>query len=104
MLSLLVKTKRGASEVSKMTFDSPGANFALVSSITSGVEQTAHTVTIRVEAARLSEFWDWLWVEKREGLIKEGLLAIVMQTGAILWCQANSEGTLLWVGLGGRGL
>ena len=102
MLSLLVKTKRGASEVSKMTFDSPGANFALVSSVTSGVEQLSHTVTIRVEAAKLSEFWDWLWVEKREGLIKEGLLAVVLQTGAILWCQANTEGTWQREGLGGR--
>ncbi len=92
MLAFLVKSKRGASEVSKMTFDSPGANFALVSSVSTGMEQLSHTVTVRVEAAKLAEFWDWLWVEKRESLIREGVLAVIMQTGAILWCQANLEG------------
>lgn len=96
MLSLLVQTKRGASEVSKMTFDSPGANFALVSSVSTGIGHVSHTVTLRVEAAKLSEFWNWLWVEKREELVKDGLLAVVMQTGAIVWCQAKTEGIKRW--------
>ena len=92
MMSLLVETKQGAAEVSKMMFDSPGANFALVSSICSPSRHASHTVTIRVESARLSEFWVWLWGAKREVLLKEGLLAVMLQTGSIVWCQARVEG------------
>lgn len=92
MMSLLVETKRGATEVSKMMFDCPGANFALVNSVSSANGHASHTVTVRVESVRLSEFWVWLWVEKREALMREGLLAVMMQTGTIVWCQARIEG------------
>lgn len=94
MMSLLVETKHGAAEVSKMMFDSPGANFALVSSINCASGHAAsYTVTLRVESVKLSEFWVWLWMEKREPLMKEGLLAVVMQSGTIVWCQGNIEGS-----------
>ena len=92
MITLLVETKRGAAEISKMMFDSPGANFALVNSISSASGHTSHTVTVRVELVRLSEFWVWLWVEKRELLMRDGLLAVMMQSGTIVWCQARIEG------------
>ena len=52
MLSLMVMSKSGANEISRMMFDCPGVNFALVNSVLYG-SHLIHTVSIRIEPAKV---------------------------------------------------
>lgn len=90
-MALLVSGKPEALEIAKMMFSSPGVNFALMSSVNmSG--HTAYTVSVRVESAKLGELWAWLWKEKKALLLSLGLLAVVMQTGTVVWVRGSPRG------------
>lgn len=97
MLALLVSSKSHASEIAKMMFNSPGVNFALMNSV-SVPGHVACTVSVRVESAKLADLWAWLWEEKRSLLIGHGLLAVVMQTGTVIWVQGYPKGECGWDG------
>ena len=88
MMALLVPGKSEASEIAKMMFSSPGVNFALVTSVTV-LGHTAHTVSIRVESARITELWAWLWEEKKAWLTGQGLLGVVLQSGTVIWLEGK---------------
>ena len=91
MLALLVASKSSASEIAKMLFSSPGVKFALMNSVGAPGHVTC-TLSVRVESAKLAELWAWLWEEKRALLISHGLMAVVMQTGTVIWMQGNQGG------------
>ena len=90
-MALLVASKAGASEIAKMVFSCPGVKFALMSPV--GVSgEPACTVSMRVESAKLPELWVWLWEENKTSLIGRGLVAMVMQSGTVIWIQGTSRG------------
>ncbi len=91
MLALLVSGKSEASEIAKMMFTSPGVNFALMSSITVA-GRAIYTVSIRVESNRLGELWAWLWEEKKAWLSSQGLHAVVLQSGTVVWLEGKAGG------------
>jgi hypothetical protein len=93
MLALLVVSKSDAAEIAKMMFSSPGVNFALVNSVNMPGHVTC-TVSVRVESEKLADFWTWLWEEKRTLLVGRGLLAVVMQTGTVVWMQGKPQGMI----------
>ncbi len=101
MLALLVATKAGASQIAKMMFSSPGVNFALVNSVSVPGHAPCCNVSVRVESVKLAQLWAWLWEEKRAVLASHGLVAVVMQTGTIVWVQGSLGGRLLAVMGGG---
>ena len=86
MMALLVDSKQGASEISKMMFNSPGVDFVFFNSVNVS-SQTTYTVSVRVESSRLGGLWEWLWREKKELLASKGLFAVMMQTGTVAWMQ-----------------
>ena len=96
MMALLVRGKSEASEIAKLMFTSPGVNFALVSAITIR-GQAAHSVSIRVESARIGELWAWLWEEKKAWLSSHGLQAVVLQSGTVAWLDGKA-GEQDWYG------
>ena len=96
MLGLLVPGKQGAIEISKMMYNTPGVNFALVSS----VMYKGHflsVVCIRVDSTKMRDLWVWLFEEEKEMLIEKGLMAVIMHTGTLVWLRGKplSSGNLL---------
>ena len=90
MLGLLVPEKQGAIEISKMMYNTPGVNFALVSS----VMYKGHflsVVCIRVDSSKMRDLWVWLFEEEKEMLVGKGLFAIVMQTGTFVWLKERQS-------------
>ena len=88
MLGLLVPGKQGAIEISKMMYNTPGVNFALVSS----AMYKGHflsVVCIRVDSSKIRDLWVWLFEEEKEMLLGKGLLAIVMQSGTFVWLRGK---------------
>ena len=88
MLGLLVPGKQGAIEISKMMYNTPGVNFALVSS----AMYKGHflsVVCIRVDSSKIRDLWVWLFEEEKEMLLRKGLLAIVMQSGTFVWLRGR---------------
>lgn len=92
LMALLVSSKHEASEMAKLMSTSPGVNFALVNSVSISERVTTFSVSLRVESAKLSELWAWLWGEKKAALMSLGLLAVVMQAGTVVWLQGIPRG------------
>ena len=88
MICLLVIGKQGAIEISRMMFNAPGVNFALVSSVQYG-PHFINTVSIRVQSARLKELWLWVFEGEKELLLSKGLLAVVMDSGTFVWLRGK---------------
>lgn len=91
MLGLLVIGRNGATEISRMMFQAPGVNFALVNSVYYG-NHYIYTVSVRLESTKLQEFWQWVFVMEKDSLLARGLLALVMRSGTFIWLRGKPAG------------
>lgn len=98
-MALLVTNKSGASEIAKMMFSCPGVTFALMSTLSNNTAlgKGVYTISLHVKTSMLGELWAWLWGEKKSLLVTQGLVAMVMQSGTIIWVQGISTSEFIVV-------